>query len=165
MELPPEKKPSLEDLFNSKRYDQPNLEFWENFQDEFRSKALTSVVKSNNSLKSAMKYSSCFVIFAMFAVLLLNTFNPDNFKLQDSIQNGEVYESDVSTNDSNHPSVFSQNESKSLSPSIYPTFTEFDEESFAEHNYHISSLQPNFHHRILDISPETLYNQTLNFSF
>ena len=67
MELPPEKKPSLEDLFNSKRYDQPNLEFWENFQDEFRSKALTSVVKSNNSLKSAMKYSSCFVILAMFA--------------------------------------------------------------------------------------------------
>ena len=112
-----------------------------------------------------MKYSSCFVIFAMFAVLVLNTFNPDNFKLQDSIQNGEVYESDVSTNDSNHPSVFTQNESKSLSPSIYPTFTEFDEESFAEHNYHISSLQPNFHHRILDISPETLYNQTLNFSF
>ena len=95
MELPPEKKPSLEDLFNSKRYDQPNLEFWENFQDEFRSKALTSVVKSNNSLKSAMKYSSCFVILAMFAVLLLNTFNPDNFKLQDSIQNGEVYESVV----------------------------------------------------------------------
>ena len=50
MELPPKRKPSLNELFDSKKLDHPNREFWENFQDEFRAKALTSIVRSKKTI-------------------------------------------------------------------------------------------------------------------
>ena len=45
MKSPKENKPSLSDLFVSKKLDIPQDEFWDSFQDQVRSKALSSVVK------------------------------------------------------------------------------------------------------------------------
>ena len=44
MKLPLDDKPSLKELFDSKKFDQPDSEFWDSFQDEVRSKTLSSVV-------------------------------------------------------------------------------------------------------------------------
>ena len=58
MQLPPKGKPSLNDLFDSKKLDHPNKEFWEDFQNEFRSKALTSIVRNKNRSNTFLKYSA-----------------------------------------------------------------------------------------------------------
>jgi hypothetical protein len=39
-------KPSLDELFNSKKLDVPSDEFWDSFQDRVHERALTSVVQS-----------------------------------------------------------------------------------------------------------------------
>ena len=60
MDLPPKRKPSLNELFDSKKLDHPNREFWENFQDEFRSKALTSIVRSKKTSNAFLKFGAIF---------------------------------------------------------------------------------------------------------
>ena len=44
--MKPKEKPSLDELFNSKKLDVPPDEFWDSFQDRVHERALTSVVQS-----------------------------------------------------------------------------------------------------------------------
>ena len=45
MKSPKENKPSLSELFDSKKLDIPQEDFWDSFQEQVRSKTLSSVVK------------------------------------------------------------------------------------------------------------------------
>ena len=52
MKSPKENKPSLSELFDSKKLDIPQEDFWDSFQDQVRSKTLSSVVKENPQRES-----------------------------------------------------------------------------------------------------------------
>ena len=47
--MKPKEKPSLDELFNSKKLDVPSDEFWDSFQDRVHERTLTSVVQSTPS--------------------------------------------------------------------------------------------------------------------
>ena len=52
MSLPPEKKPSLNDLFVSKKLDIPDQEFWDDFQNQVRTKTLSSIVEDGKKSRT-----------------------------------------------------------------------------------------------------------------
>ena len=72
MKLPQNNKPTLKDLFDSKKLDQPNDKFWDDFQDQVRSKTLSSVVTESSkfSISQFVIYSS-FVLFSVGIGLLI----------------------------------------------------------------------------------------------
>ncbi|MBT3637980.1 MAG: hypothetical protein HN531_13660 [Opitutae bacterium] len=61
-------KPSLDELFQSKKLDVPSDDFWDGFQDRVRDRALTSVVQ--RSKFSTVSKAIVFSVPASFACLL-----------------------------------------------------------------------------------------------
>ena len=51
MKSPKENKPSLSELFDSKKLDIPQEDFWDSFQDQVRSKTLSSLVKEESKIR------------------------------------------------------------------------------------------------------------------
>ena len=69
MSLPPEKKakPSLNDLFVSKKLDIPDQEFWDDFQDQVRTKTLSSIVEDGRKSKT-----NKIIVYSTFSVLVFS---------------------------------------------------------------------------------------------
>lgn len=166
MELPPDHKPSLEDLFNSKKLDKPSDEFWNDFQEKFRNKALTSIVRNDTIFSTSLKLGLSFTFLFLFSVsgalfynlnLDLNYFastNSDNDLLVNKIS--KISESKIIDRDTSlsGPEFF-----------IDEQFKKFDQEIYVENKYLVSSLESKFQHRVLDSSLDFNENQVLSFSF
>ena len=96
MKLPRNNKPTLKELFDSKRLDHPNDEFWDDFQDQVRTKTLSSVVSEKKiSINHVISYSSCLIVVLFVSVFAIHKFNlqssnesaSENSSLTSSINN------------------------------------------------------------------------------
>ena len=65
-----DQKPTLEDLFQSKKYDIPADEFWNDLQDQVKGRALASLSRSNFS--SNCVKASIFVLPAILAFIFFS---------------------------------------------------------------------------------------------
>ena len=73
MKSPKENKPSLSDLFDSKKLDIPQDDFWNGFQDQVRSKTLSSLVKgeSKTRIYKYLVISSPLILIFCFSLWIL----------------------------------------------------------------------------------------------
>jgi hypothetical protein len=166
MELPPDNKPSLEDLFNSKKLDKPSDEFWNDFQEKFRNKALTSIVRNDNIYNTSLKLGLAFSFIFLFSVLgtFIYYFNQDVIHFASTNSDDELLVDKISKLPESQSTVMDLN----LDGSeffIDEQFEKFDQELYVENKYHVSALESKFQHRVLDSSFEFNENQAIPFSF
>lgn len=168
MNLPQNNKPTLRDLFDSKKLDQPKDEFWDNFQDQVRCKTLSSVVTEKNS-SSIGKYIYMVGSFLTLTAMIffidydfssdpsLKTKLPNSESLTfKSVEPLEVYLKESLNEDLNLYSSI-ENESEFL--------YKHDKSLFVEQNFKISSLESIFQHRVLKPSVEHSDDSTRQFTF
>ena len=150
MKLPQNDKPTLQDLFDSKKLDQPNDEFWNDFQEQVRIKTLSSVVTDNSSFSSSQFLAYCSCIIILFGITIYGFF-------KFSLENTDLVVDSNSVDTSLNPSLDAVKEgfiSKDLD--LLSSFTlenadYFDNDSnlFVEQSFDISSLETTFQHRVL----------------
>jgi hypothetical protein len=163
MKLPPEKKPSLSDLFNSKKLDVPSNDFWDNFQDQVRCKTLSSLVSDNNqtgyfkyiSYATALFVFSCFSYWVFFlpeSLVVTIAENSDDLNLNSlALSDEKILKS------SSRPDIVA-----SIDREIFLTESE---DFFVEQNYLASSLESSFQHRILEDDHDYLDDSVQEFTF
>ena len=164
MKSPQENKPSLSDLFDSKKLDIPQDDFWDGFQDQVRSKTLSSVVKDEckSRIYKHLVISAPLILIFCFSLWFLafpdeltnttnsNTLSPVLVKLADSSD---------------------QNLAKEQLSSILAASTSFDAivdievEAFTEQNFFASSLQPTFQYRVLNSDTDFPVDSIAPFTF
>lgn len=170
MELPPKKKPSLKELFDSKKLDHPNREFWENFQDEFRSKALTSIVQSKKTSNIFLKFGASFALFLVcFASFVFFSFEQDKKAINENVATHiQTYKEELPIDSDSLIELDLIQETEELRSfhSYNEPINEFIEQGlFVENSFLISSLDTSFHHRVLDSSIKITDNELNQFSF
>ena len=68
-----DQKPTLENLFQSKKYDLPSDEFWNDLQDQVKGRALASLARPNFSIKfikSSIFVLPVIILFALFSKII-----------------------------------------------------------------------------------------------
>ena len=162
MKLQNDQKPSLEDLFSSKKMDRPSEEFWENFQDEVRSKTLSSIAKEQSSKNFKHRvYASVTIFSLVFSIL-------HYFDLFNDESNGNTSSIVVNLPDKTVSVVANSDENSFIDSDI--KLENLDVQStdaiFADHTFSASSLDSSFHNRVL-LSPNqvTLDVSMDSFSF
>ena len=163
MNLPPEKKPTLSDLFVSKKLDVPNDEFWDSFQDQVRCKTLSSVVTDNNQSKvfKYISYTTALFVFSLFSY----------FALFPSSSSSVIIA--AKSDDLNSISLISPDSKLirfSSNSDVIPILDREillseSEDQFVEQNYFASSLESSFQHRILENDSDYLDETVLEFTF
>jgi hypothetical protein len=163
MNLPPEKKPSLSDLFISKKLDVPNDEFWDCFQDQVRCKTLSSVVTDNNQSRvfKYISYTTALFVFTLFSYWAL--FPASSTLVTIAENSGDLNSMSLISPDS----ISTKSSSPSdLDPSIeYEILLAESEDFFVEQNYFASSLESSFQHRILENDHDVFDELMLEFTF
>ncbi len=168
MKLPRNNKPTLKELFDSKRLDHPNDEFWDDFQDQVRTKTLSSVVSEKKvSINQVISYSSCLIV-----ILLVSVFAVYKFNLQTSIESAS--ENSSLTSSINNNSSIGEKKFKEFSEdlSLLSSLTVElknelldDPNLFVEQNFHMSSLETSFQHRVLVPQVDKLWDPASQFTF
>ena len=163
MNLPPEKKPSLSDLFDSKKFDVPSDEFWDNFQDQVRCKTLTSVVTDNNHTSVLRKISYFIALFAFTSASYWVFFSPTSTTVSiadntdDANLNAFVFADPIIKESSSH---------LGFDPSLDSVISlEESEDFFVVQNYFASSLESSFQHRILEDDNDYIDESVVEFTF
>lgn len=170
MKSPKENKPSLEDLFVSKKLDQPSDEFWDSFQDQVRSKTLSSLVQEGNhrsSTKIILSASAFLLVLGLSLFGFLYTLE-DPLTLVSSSSGGKVIES-VQVASPQKPSKVQPNIVEDLNL-IASSNDEIlngvaDAEYFVDQSFRVSSLETMFQHRVLNPNLENLEDTAIQFSF
>ena len=170
MDLPPKRKPSLNELFDSKKLDHPNREFWENFQDEFRSKALTSIVRSKKTSNAFLKFGAIFAfLFLSSASFVFFLFEQDKKTTNEIVATHTQIDKEEFPIDSESLIALSliqeTEELRSFHSSNEPINEFIEQGLFVENSFLISSLDTSFHHRVLDSSIKITDNELNQFSF
>jgi hypothetical protein len=162
MNLPPEKKPSLSDLFDSKKLDVPSDEFWDNFQDQVRCKTLTSVVTDNNQT-SVLKYISYFIaLFAFTSVSYWVFFSPTRttVTIVDNTDDANLIAFVIPD------PIIIESSHLGFDPSLDSVISlEESEDFFVVQNYFASSLESSFQHRILEDHNDYIDESVVEFTF
>lgn len=168
MKSPKENKPSLSDLFDSKKLDLPQDDFWDGFQDQVRSKTLSSVVKEESKTR-IYKYlivSAPLILVICFSLWFL-TFTGEltNKTLNNTIITSKSPVLATSVD------FFDQNQARFESSLISVASNSFHEmqdtelEAFAEQNFFASSLQSSFQYRILSSETDFSDDSVAPFTF
>jgi len=162
MKLQNDQKPSLEDLFISKKMDRPSEEFWENFQDEVRSKTLSSIAKEQSSKNFKHRlYASVTIFSLVFSIIhYFDIFKNDtNRNIPSIVVNSPDKTVSVVSSSVENSFIDSEMQLKNLE-------VESSDAIFADHTYRASSLDSSFHNRVL-LSPNqvTLDVSMDSFSF
>ena len=170
MDLPPKRKPSLNELFDSKKLDHPNREFWENFQDDFRSKALTSIVRSKKTSNAFLKFGAIFAfLFLCSASFVFFLFEQDKKIINEIVATHTQIDQEEFPIDSESLIALSliqeTEELRSFHSSNEPINEFIEQGLFVENSFLISSLDTSFHHRVLDSSIKITDNELNQFSF
>ena len=163
MNLPPEEKPSLSDLFISKKLDVPSEEFWDCFQDQVRCKTLSSVVTDNNQSRvfKYVSYTTAMFVFTLFSYWALFPAKSTSVTLAGN------------SDDLNSISLISPDSKLirfSSNSDVIPILDREillseSEDQFVEQNYFASSLESSFQHRILENDSDYLDETVLEFTF
>ena len=168
MKSPNENKPSLSDLFDSKKLDIPQDEFWDSFQDQVRSKALSSVVKDEckTRIYKYLVISTPLILIFCFSLWFL--------AFSDELSNTTVNNT-INTTPSAVLTISadsSEQEQARFEPSLVLVASKsFEEmpntevEAFAEQNFFASSLQSSFQYRILSSETGFSDNSVTPFTF
>ena len=152
MNLPPEKKPSLSELFVSKKLDVPSDEFWNTFQDEVRSKTLSSVVVDDSKARF-YKYLYCTVAVIMISFFSYTMIKTDNVNIPTIATKSNAL--NINSSEIVTLSITSTLQNKSMADlDLISTLdsensNNFGVGSFVEQNYFASSLETSFQHRVL----------------
>ena len=163
MNLPPEKKPTLSDLFVSKKLDMPNDEFWDSFQDQVRCKTLSSVVTDNNQSKvfKYISYTTALFVFSLFSYFAL--FPSTSSSVIIAAKSDDLNSISLISPDSNYiNSSYNSDFNPILDSAILLSESE---DQFVEQNYFASSLDSSFQHRILENDSDHLVETVLEFTF
>ena len=168
MKSPKENKPSLSELFDSKKLDIPQEDFWDSFQDQVRSKTLSSLVKEESKIR-IYKYliiSSPLILIFCFSLWILAISGELNDRTaSNTINTTPSHVSGLSTD------FLEQEKAKvelSLTSVASPSFDKMPEtalEAFAEQNFFASSLQSSFQYRILSSETDFSDDSVVPFTF
>ena len=163
MNLPPEKKPTLSDLFVSKKLDMPNDEFWDSFQDQVRCKTLSSVVTDNNQSKvfKYISYTTALFVFSLFSYFAL--FPSTSSSVIIAAKSDDLNSISLISPDSNYINSSSNSDFNPILDSAI--LLSESEDQFVEQNYFASSLESSFQHRILENDSDHLVETVLEFTF
>ena len=164
MKLPQNNKPTLKDLFDSKKLDQPNDDFWDDFQDQVRSKTLSSVVTESSkfSISQFVTYSSCVLFLVGVSFFGFYKFGGKNIEVLVDTPLISLKSMAVTNNEvliSEDLKLFS-----SLNDESNDVFAN-DSNLFVEKSFHISSLETTFQHRVLVPKVENSEDLTIQFTF
>lgn len=166
MKLPQNNKPTLKDLFDSKKLDQPNDKFWDDFQDQVRSKTLSSVVTESSkfSISQFVIYSS-FVLFSV-GISFFGFYNFGGKNIEVSVGANAPLTSLESNSESNEKALVSE-DLKLFSSLNAESNNVFDNDSnlFVEQSFNISSLETTFQHRILVPKVDNTDDSAIQFTF
>ncbi|MDG0963846.1 MAG: hypothetical protein P8O23_02190 [Opitutales bacterium] len=168
MKSPKENKPSLSDLFDSKKLDIPQDDFWDGFQDQVRSKTLTSVVREEGKTRI---YKHLFISAPLISIFCFSLwFLASSDDLTSSTENFAIKTTPIpALNMSADP--FNQEQIKfepslslhaSTSNDIMP---DTEVEAFTEQNFFASSLQSSFQYRILSSETDFYDDSVAPFTF
>jgi len=152
MSLPPEKKPSLNDLFVSKKLDTPDQEFWDDFQNQVRTKTLSSIVEDGKKsrINKLIIYSTFSVLFFSLCFWIVTLRNENSVIVA---ENSMI--SSFSTSKSNVDSFLTTSDADFESPEAMKQVlkTEQSKElnigSFVQQSFFASNLETSFQHRAL----------------
>lgn len=164
-------KPSLEELFVSKKLDQPGDEFWDNFQDQVRSKTLRSVVQEGNyknSTKIILSFSAFLLVFGLSLFGFLYT-HDDKETIVSSTGGGVISVENVQAVSPNEPAQPQLNITDDLNLVVSSNdeilIGVADAEYFVDQSFRVSSLEPMFQHRVLNPNLVNLEDSAVQFSF
>ena len=170
MKSPKENKPSLEDLFVSKKLDQPSDEFWDSFQDQVRSKTLSSVVQEGNHRSSTKIILSASAFLLVFGFSLFGFLYTPEDPISLVSSSGEVKLIE-------NVQAISPQKSSQVQPNIIEDLNLIvssndetlngvaDAEYFVDQSFRVSSLKTMFQHRVLNPNLEILEDTAVQFSF
>jgi hypothetical protein len=170
MQQPPKGKPSLNDLFDSKRLDHPDKEFWESFQTEFRSKVLTSIVRNKNRSNTFLKYSASAACLLLCSASFVFFFSKQD---KSAAQQTGVTLTQTDKNQYFHDAetlislnlIQEAKEAESFDSFNEPLNDFIEMGLFVENSFRVSSLETSFQHRVLNSSINLTDNELNQFSF
>ena len=166
MKLPHHNKPTLKDLFDSKKLDQPNDDFWDDFQDQVRSKTLSSVVTDSSrfSSRQLLAYSSCILIFFSITIFGFFEYNSKNKELLVELNPPHISSNPMIDLDKEVLISEDLNLLSSLNTEN-ADFLDNDSNLFVEKSFHISSLETTFQHRVVVPQVENSDDSMIQFTF
>ena len=168
MKLPQNNKPTLKDLFDSKKFDQPNDKFWDDFQDQVRTKTLSSIVEDGKKTRT-----NKFITYSTFSVLLLSlccwivTLRNENSVIV--AENSKI--SSFSPSKSNADRFLTTSDADFESPAAMKQVLETEQSkelkngSFVQQSFFASNLETSFQHRTLVSDAEYLDESMAQFTF
>lgn len=168
MSLPPEKKPSLNDLFVSKKLDTPDQEFWDDFQNQVRTRTLSSIVEDGKKSRT-----NKLIIYSSFSVLLLSLcFWIVTLRNENSVivaENSKI--SSFSNPETNVLSIPATKDADFEPPAAMKQVLkteqskELNNGSFVQQSFFASNLETSFQHRTLVSDAEYLDESMAQFTF
>lgn len=168
MSLPPEKKPSLNDLFVSKKLDIPDQEFWDDFQNQVRKKTLSSIVEDGkrsrtNKLVICSTFSVLLFSLCFWIVTLRNENSvivAENSKISSFSASKSNAENFLTTSDADYESPTAMKQVLNTEQS-----RELNNDSFVQQSFFASNLETSFQHRALVSDAEYLDESMAQFTF
>jgi hypothetical protein len=166
MKLPQNNKPTLKDLFDSKKLDQPSDKFWDDFQDQVRSKTLSSVVTESSkfSINQFVIYSSCLLVLCSVSFFGFYKFNVGNV---DTLAEQNAPFTSLEPNSESNEKALIYEDLELFSSLNAESNNVFDNDTnlFVEQSFHISSLETTFQHRILVPTVVNKEDSAIQFTF
>lgn len=161
-------KPSLSDLFDSKKLDVPQDDFWDGFQDQVRSKTLSSLVKgeSKTRIYKYLVISTPLILIFCFSLWILT--------FPDELNNGTASNTiNISSTPVTGMSADSLEQEKpkielsltSVDSTSFDKIPDTEVEAFTEQNFFASSLQSSFQYRIMNSDTDLSDDSVEPFTF
>ncbi len=168
MNLPSDKKPSLNDLFESKKLDIPDKGFWDDFQNQVRSKTLSSVVAEGESSRyKKIVFGTTFsILFFSLCFWIVSLRNENSVIIA---ENSKISTITLSNHNLDNSSI-ANNANIELIPVILQVLesensSELKKATFVEQNFLASALESSFQHRTLVSDVEYSDESMVQFTF
>mgnify|MGYP000032118607 FL=1 len=168
MKSPKENKPSLSELFDSKKLDVPQDDFWDSFQEQVRSKTLSSVVKDECTTRNSKYFVISVPVILIFCFSLWFLASPDelsNTSVNNTINTTPSAVLSMSADSSEHEQARFEPSLVLVASTSFDKMPDTEVEAFAEQNFFASSLQSSFQYRILSSETDFSDNSVAPFTF
>jgi hypothetical protein len=168
MKSPKENKPSLSDLFDSKKLDIPQDDFWNGFQDQVRSKTLSSLVKgeSKTRIYKYLVISSPLILIFCFSLWILTFPNElNNRNASNTIHTSSTPVTGMSADSLEHEKPKIESSLTTVASTSFDTILDTEVEAFTEQNFFASSLQSSFQYRIMNSDTDFSDDSVVPFTF
>jgi|TARA_A200000113_G_scaffold224638_1_gene243062 hypothetical protein len=138
-----DQKPTLENLFQSKKYDIPSDEFWNDLQDQVKGRALASLARP--SIASKCVKSSIFILpVILFFVFFSKIVSTDNSEIVNSSEIKSTTEEQIDYSSDKESLAIIQNLEESefdleIPSDSFAISSVIDEDSFVEHSLQLDT--------------------------